>query len=359
MTFLQFHVLTSYPPSNANRDDEGRHKSAKFGGVPRLRLSSQAIKRAIRESAAFQNDLAGNLGIRTRLVSDLIETRLVQDGVDAEEARKAVLLVSDVFGKIEVGKSEEARLRNAVLCFVTQNEIDKAHALARDFLEGRVSEAEIRKKKFDVILNDADSAVDIAMFGRMLAGVKHKGREAAVQVAHSLTTHAAVGEDDFFTALDDLQAASDPEGGGAAMIGEQEFGSGLFYLYASIDVPLLIRNLDGDKELAARGVASFVKALATSAPGGMASSFAHHPRAAFIRMTASPYAPHNISSAFAAPIRSQPYLRNSIEALEATAARYERSYDEVPDLSMVMDVEDGRGSLADIREAACKVVLDS
>jgi len=30
--FLQLHFLTVYPPSNPNRDDQGRPKSASFGG---------------------------------------------------------------------------------------------------------------------------------------------------------------------------------------------------------------------------------------------------------------------------------------------------------------------------------------
>jgi len=359
MTFLQFHVLTSYPPSNANRDDEGRHKSAKFGGVPRLRLSSQSIKRAIRESSAFQNDLAGNLGIRTKRISEVIESRLIQDGTPADDARAAVLVVAEAFGKIEAGKAgDEARPRNSSLTFVTQREIDNAYDIASKILNGELKADDVKKKKVDLILEDADNAVDLAMFGRMLAGAKHKSREAAVQVSHSLTTHAAVGEDDFFAALDDLRVASDPEGGGAAMIGEQEFGSGLFYLYACVDISLLLRNLDGDRDLAGRAVAAFVRAIATSSPGGMASSFAHNPRASYIRMTSGSSTPHNFASAYETPVR-QPYLRSSIDALEDKAAKFARAYDETPDLEVTMDVDLEEGSLTEIREAAVKVVQEA
>ncbi|GIX15253.1 MAG: hypothetical protein KatS3mg118_3212 [Paracoccaceae bacterium] len=49
--FVQFHLLVPYPPSNPNRDDQGRPKQALIGGHPRLRLSSQSIKRAVRETA--------------------------------------------------------------------------------------------------------------------------------------------------------------------------------------------------------------------------------------------------------------------------------------------------------------------
>ena len=39
-TFLQLHLLTSYPPACLNRDDLNRPKTALMGGVPRLRISS-------------------------------------------------------------------------------------------------------------------------------------------------------------------------------------------------------------------------------------------------------------------------------------------------------------------------------
>lgn len=44
--FVQLHLITSYPPSNLNRDDLGRPKTAVMGGETRLRISSQSLKRA-------------------------------------------------------------------------------------------------------------------------------------------------------------------------------------------------------------------------------------------------------------------------------------------------------------------------
>ena len=64
--FVQFHLLTFYPPANLNRDDTGRPKTAFLGGVERLRVSSQALMRAVRTSEVFQNALAGHLGTRTQ-----------------------------------------------------------------------------------------------------------------------------------------------------------------------------------------------------------------------------------------------------------------------------------------------------
>ena len=46
---LELHILQNFAPSNLNRDDLGSPKSCEFGGVPRARISSQCIKRSIRQ----------------------------------------------------------------------------------------------------------------------------------------------------------------------------------------------------------------------------------------------------------------------------------------------------------------------
>ena len=69
-TFIQIHTLTAYPPSCLNRDIAGRPKTAILGGVERLRISSQSLKRALRTSPQFQKALTGHLGMRTRALSE-------------------------------------------------------------------------------------------------------------------------------------------------------------------------------------------------------------------------------------------------------------------------------------------------
>ena len=84
--FVQIHLLTAYPPSNPNRDDLGRPKTAVVGGVQRQRISSQAIKRALRQSDAFQQALAGTLGERTQRLGEIIAEHLVKQGADKDKA---------------------------------------------------------------------------------------------------------------------------------------------------------------------------------------------------------------------------------------------------------------------------------
>src|SRR2546421_3325082 len=65
-TFVQLHLLTSYPPACLNRDDLNRPKTAVMGGVQRLRVSSQSLKRAWRTSNTFKEALSGHIGTRTK-----------------------------------------------------------------------------------------------------------------------------------------------------------------------------------------------------------------------------------------------------------------------------------------------------
>jgi CRISPR system Cascade subunit CasC len=68
--FINFHVLISHSPSCLNRDDMNMQKSAVFGGVRRVRISSQSLKRAIRKSDYYRGHF-GEASVRTRELEKL------------------------------------------------------------------------------------------------------------------------------------------------------------------------------------------------------------------------------------------------------------------------------------------------
>lgn len=82
--------------------------------------------------------------------------------------------------------------------------------------------------------------IDIALFGRMTTSDAFQNVEAAMQVAHAVSTHAATNEVDYFTAVDDLG-----KGAGAGHVGEAQFTSACFYKYFSLDWNQLVHNLAG------------------------------------------------------------------------------------------------------------------
>lgn len=340
--FLQFHFLTAYGPSNLNRDDTGRPKSVVFGGVPRLRVSSQSLKRAWRTSDVFAERLEGHLADRTQRLGKEVLNRLTGGGMVEEQALETARAIAGVFGKIK-SENDKNPTFTEQLVFISPQERANVFALADQALAGQSIEP-----KADGLLLSADSAADVAMFGRMLADSAKFNREAAVQVAHALTTHRAIAEDDYYTAVDDLKSREDPEDAGAGFVGVQEFGAGLFYLYVCVDTDLLLRNLDGSTALRQASVAALAEAAATIAPRGKQSSFASRARAIYARAEKGSSQPRSLAAAFLKPVGDEDQGARSVAALERFSDRLDGAYGACVQSSYTMNVEQGNGTLQDL-----------
>jgi CRISPR system Cascade subunit CasC len=339
--FLQLHILTAVPPANLNRDDTGRPKTAIVGGVTRLRLSSQALKRAWRTSEVFSRRVDGRLGQRTQQLGDKILDHLTRKGVAADTATTVARSVAEVFGKLKAA-SDKNPTRIEQLAFIAPEEWDAALALAEQIAAGET----IAPKEAGLLLG-GDTAIDIALFGRMFADAPQFNRDAAAQVAHAITTHAVTVEDDYYTAVDDLKRPA--EDAGASFVGELGFGSGVFYIYLCVDRGLLVGNLGGGKDLASHAAAGLVEAAATVLPGGKQNSFAAFARAGFVRAEIGTAQPRTLAGAFMRPIdprKTNDLLGKSIETLEEHRASLDKAYGPANDRDCTLNVAAGTGTLA-------------
>jgi len=337
--FLQLHLLTFFPPANLNRDDTGRPKTAVVGGATRLRLSSQALKRAWRTSPVFETALAGHMGSRTQRFGETVQAHLIKGGMAAEAAMDTAREIAGVFGKAKDAKDPNpARIEQ--LAFLSPEEQAGALALADRRLAGENVKAEAA-----TLLRQSDTAADIALFGRMLASDPQYNREAAAQVAHAITTHKVTVEDDYYTAVDDLKTKA--EDAGAGFLGEAAFGSGVFYLYLCIDRALLIKNLGGDAALAATAIGALVEAAATVAPSGKQNSFAAHGRAHYVLAERGDAQPRTLAGAFAKPVTGTDLVTDSVKALTDFRAALDDAYGP-PDASPYVLHVGQEGRLADL-----------
>lgn len=290
--FLQIHLLTAYGPANLNRDDLGRPKTAMFGDTERLRISSQSLKRAWRE--AFKLEFEGQHGVRTkRLALEYFLKPLRAAGVSEKDAIKWSVLVAAQFGKPKKQDKQkpdqEAELETLV--FVGPDEIRAIEDLAKTCAtEKREPNADDLK-----LLRANPAAVDIGMFGRMLADKPEFNVEAAVQVSHAITVHPAEPEDDYFTAVDDLSREDET---GSSHLGESGFGAGVFYIYICVSRKLLLDNLNGDAALASRAIDALVRTACTVAPTGKQNSFASRSRAFYAQAELGDGQPRQLSFAF-------------------------------------------------------------
>lgn len=309
--FIEFHLIQNFAPSNLNRDDTGAPKDAMFGGYRRARVSSQCFKRAIRLATRDQKMIEPEFqGVRTKKLKQLIEEELKKYEHSEAESRIEVALSAAGLKLKDDGKTE-------YLLFLGQTEIiGFAELIHRHWeeLAGAVSSGEKKGKKeskanapVEVVkqakaLLNGGKAVDVALFGRMLADLPEVNQYAACQVAHAISTHRVDREFDYFTAVDDMGS---PDETGAGMIGQIEFNSATFYRYAVIDAHKLLANLQQDKTLTLAAIEAFAQAVARAIPTGKQNTFAAHNLPGFVGVTLRHGSPLNLANAFEKPVAAR------------------------------------------------------
>ena len=198
------------------------------------------------------------------------------------------------------------------------------------------------------LLKHDNMAADIALFGRMLAKKPAFNVEAACQVAHAISVQQVAVEDDYFTAVDDLNDHS--EDAGAAHIGETNFAAAVFYQYVCINKDLLLDNLNGDTELAQKALAALTEAVATVAPSGKQNSFGSRAFASYVMAEKGSMQPRSLSVAYLRPVNTDNVLSDAIDSLQNHQQKFDSVYGDCADSRYVMDVENGMGSLAELKQ---------
>lgn len=445
---IEIHMIQNHSPANMNRDDLGAPKTCLFGGVPRARISSQCLKRSIRNpgnpedvhnrgAGMFAQAMAGHIGCRTKFFPWLVEQELLKSGIPHEEHERIVLKAERIAiskekeaKKGESGAKSDPRRKTAQLIhlgpdhakqFVEElQELKESHKEEyKYFLDPKVGFQEMvenlltgsglgdkvqqkivnvswviancrmkelldpaggeepemedgqptiehakliaerlpailaeNKTQFEKLTSKATKdeikqinedaphkpkhmdqfmdalksanrydAVDIALFGRMTTSDAFQDVEAAMQVAHAISTDAVVNETDYFTAVDDLGKT----GGGAGHVDEAMYNSACFYKYFSLDWDQLLTNLAGPTpdskdadahkkwidelqpnaaKLAAAALGHFIRAAARTTPTGKQNSSASHcePCGILIEIKKTK-TPTSYANAFAEPVR--------------------------------------------------------
>jgi CRISPR system Cascade subunit CasC len=331
---LELHILQNFAPSNLNRDDTGSPKHCEFGGARRARISSQAIKRAIRREFQTMSLLPPDrLAVRSkRFVDEIAQTVVRTFNRPETEARQAVQAALATLDILLDGGGEKTQY----LLFLGREEVDQiadfTHrhwdqllaAEKRGKKEAKSDEAKALGKALLERL-DGGKAADLALFGRMLADLPERNIDAASQVAHAISTHRVATQFDYYTAVDDLK----PEDtAGADMIGTIEFNSACYYRYSNIDLEPLIRNLQGDRELAAETVRAFLVASRDAIPTGKQNTFAAHNPPVLLFAVLRDRGAWSLANAFAQPVR----IREGEDLIGESVAALDRHWGELVDI---------------------------
>ncbi len=352
---IQFHILQNYAPSNLNRDDTGSPKDAVFGSVQRGRISSQCLKRSIRHSQAFETlDSEGLLGKRTQTLPSLVQQQLRDTGVESAEIEAILKRLPEIIkggkDKPERGATKDTQateatgeakvrddatdLKQLVFLDLTR-ELGPFAANLHEVFQNLGPTGWAKETPEAIIKRLGEStprSLDIAMFGRMTTSAAFKDVQAAVQVAHALSTNALKQEFDYYTAVDDRK----PDGElGADMIGDVEYNSCTYYKYLNVHWEDLVKNLGGDVAVARRGVLALLEAAATAQPSGKQNSFGAFNLPDFMLVEVSDRnLPISYANAFLKPVKgfdSQSLMERSVEALSEYVGKLSKVYDLAPE----------------------------
>jgi CRISPR system Cascade subunit CasC len=309
VVFLDIHAIQSVPPANINRDENGSPKTARYGGAERMRVSSQAWKRAARKE--LETAASGfQASRRSKRLPELLAERLTERVPALRERAPdiAAEVVSSVFGAktTKKKKNDKERAATEYLLFLG---IDQQERLV-DLLAGAGDRLADADTKLSEVVKDLGlgTVVEqghppaVALFGRMIATEPKLNVDAACQVAHALSTHAVEAQFDYYTAVDDVD--SDADETGAGMIGSIEFNAATMYRYAAVDLRSLVANLGGDTTLAVDVAVGFARAFLLSMPTGKQATFANNTRPDAVLLSVRDDQPVSLVGAFEAPIRA-------------------------------------------------------
>jgi CRISPR system Cascade subunit CasC len=218
--------------------------------------------------------------------------------------------------------------RSKVLFYISEEEKNHiADTLVKNWDVLNKEKYEELKKDYEKSFENRSGAPDIALFGRMLADDPKLSLDAACQVAHAISTHRVNMEVDFFTAVDDLLAE---EESGAGMMGVTGFNSACFYRYSCIDWDQLVRNLNGNVNLAQKTAEGFLRASVLAVPTGKQTSFAaQNPPNFLMAVVRKDGSCWSLANAFEKPVsadHSHGLIEKSIAAVDAYWGNLNRVY---------------------------------
>lgn len=327
--FVKIHMIQNFGPSNLNRGQDGRPKSCLLGGYQRARISSQSLKRTIRNSPLFAEKIE-TLGksYQTRLLPSLVAERLKEEGIKGDIID---LFVSKVKGigtsSGRGGKNNGEVPQTSQTLFFSEGELDTLVNILIEKADKSTKELkqfdleDLVRKRFDT--NGARISPEIALFGRFITSDIFPTIQSAVQVAPAISTNQRNLQTDYFVGIDELK------GGEAAIIDEAEFVSPCFYKYFTVDMEQVLSNMalnythnfEADQVLIEMVdvLEAFIRAAVFDTSGGMQNKFAAHNLPSFI-MAEIPSAPisYNYNNAFLTPIsptRDSDIINESIKAL--------------------------------------------
>lgn len=354
MSKVCLHVLQYQPAGCMNRGESGEIKTFELGGVPRIYVSSQCWKKAMRDYA--RDHYPVTKGLRTKSLNKFADP-LREAGyseTDILNIAKTVFEKMLGLGSVEKPKKEEDELKLPTVVAFTDTALnDLSQIVLEDFdmsfvkTQKSKEAGSFKKKCVEVIKN---LSFDVQLFGRMVAGNTDFNVDGACTVAPAHSVGEAIITTDFFTAVDE-----DEDAQGSGMMGYKEMASGTLYRYGEIDTEILAETMP--KEDIPSAVQYFVESFVNSIPQGMIKTYGTTTYPFYVYLTVRNDRGVSMSSAFVEPIpsdkQSEDYIQKVFE--NAVAKKYKTTLTEPEKVFTCGDTEIGENvHLSKLGESVCQ-----
>lgn len=321
--YLCIHALQVAPASCINRDDTGTPKTCMYGGTPRMRVSSQSWKRAVR---MFFKDKYGDTGIRTKHIVKILAEKLVEaTGCDLGKAEK---FVKKYLTDVSIISDKESA--KDTVAFFSEEQINAvsdlliAHFKGEDKNEdGKTDENKFKKAIKDAV-KDAPSLSEL-LFGRMFAKAPALNYDAACQVAHAFSVNEVYDEPDYFNVVGDIK--TEEALSGSDYLDTKLFNSGVLYRFADVNLSCgsELRNERYDVD-AAQTAARFLEAFVLSMPTGSINSYANFTLPETVVVELRDDIPVSYAPAFSKAVEGKDICAEAAGVMEKYAEKTDRLY---------------------------------
>jgi CRISPR system Cascade subunit CasC len=369
MKHVNIHVIQSIPPSVPNRDKSNEPKFCFYGGVERMRISSQCWGHGQKEYIKERTP-EKCLAKSTRHVISLIVDLLGDSVGDAEKTLKAVrsAFILGTDGDIKIKDNdmvtylmflsseglnkfaEEVRKNADVLVKIYDDAFYKKYfdpeqkekvknkkKDKKDKADKAVEEAVKTVKKDKVVkeiacrLNEylfsTEECVSLLLRGRMVTDMKQESIKSSQQMSHiiGVSDNSDSITSDYFGAIDDFVQSSDSLSG-AGHINEQTFVSSVVYRYLAIDLDNIAILSNNDKCRQKDAIHKSIESFLCSYPVAKQASYASRTKPAYILISIHDTGnPTTFHSAFEVPI--DPISKEAGEKLVSFATEAQKRWD--------------------------------
>lgn len=339
-TIINLHALQSVPASLLNRDDNNSAKGLTVGSVRRDRISSQSWKRAVRTDMRNTTIDGGVWSNRTnRLPRQVIALLTNEFNHDPDQADVAV---GALFKAMGLKRKDNGDTSVGIFAATTAPEAlaNLVHTHFDTLSTGEKPDKELTQAAIATL--DVNGAIDLALFGRMLAEIPTGRIDGAAGYSHPFGITPTTVEPDFFTAVDDCADDGEPVSGNLGMV---DLTAPVLYRYAYLDVNQLAHNLAGSDNLVNPAIAAFIRHTALAVPAAKGRAAAAQTRPDILVATIGHHA-LSAANAYTQPVEGENVITDGVNRL-------------IEQLDYATKLEDHTTIILPLSQAAASAVADS